>query len=305
MPSTALVLAALFVAGTTSASANDSLHDDATAVRRVLVIGDSHATTSFGRALDLLLRSVDGVDVTTIGSCGVTPDAFMDGRQARCGFLSIESAPRDLASGTTDAGDWVVVAKRSGPTPKLQELLAKARPELTIVELGANQIHSAWKDPEKASTEISALADAVRASGSACLWVGPPAGRAAVKPPERIDRVYELLQQSLAGKCALLDSRPAALPFLDYERVAPRRGDGRHWDKIGPEGQALAGRWALEVFKAARRMLDGKAIATTTTASLAAPPTSDAAPQASDAAPDTAWQHVAAARMGRIDAAAP
>lgn len=227
--------------------------------KRVLVLGDSHATTSFGRALDLLLRSLDDVEVTTIGGCGVSPDAFVVGGEARCGFLRIEH--------DASTPDWVVVAKKKSPTPRVDELLSRARPDLTIVELGANQIHTAWVDPARAKADVVALADAVRASGSACLWVGPPTGHARVKPHERIDRVYTVLEEALAGRCTLLDSRPSAMPFLDYERVAPKRGDGRHFDRIGPEGQALAGRWALEVFKVARRMLDARATVAATTSS--------------------------------------
>lgn len=219
---------------------------DAHARKRVLVLGDSHAVTSFGRALDLLFRSLDDVEVTTVGGCGVSPDAFVAGGQARCGYLSIEASA---------SPDWTVVAKKNAPTPRASDLIARARPDLVVVQLGANQIHQAWTNPDAARAEIAALADQVRAAGSDCLWVGPPTGRPNVKPHERIDRVYALLDEALAGKCTLLDSRPAAMPFLDYERVAPRRGDGRHFDRIGPEGQTLAGRWALEVFKVARTML--------------------------------------------------
>ena len=217
----------------------------------ILVIGDSHAATTFGRALDLLLRTLPDVEVTTVGSCGVSPDAFLRGLDARCGFLRIEEGEPD----------WVVVKRKVAKTPRLEQLLARRRPSLTIVELGANQIHSAWRDPEGAARDVAAVADAIVASGSGCLWVGPPAGRNAVKPHRKIEHLYGVLSRALRGRCRLLDSRPEALPFLDYERLAPRAGDGRHWDAIGIEGQQAARRWALEVFRAAEVMLKEQASA--------------------------------------------
>ncbi|MFZ9887761.1 MAG: hypothetical protein ACO3JL_09685 [Myxococcota bacterium] len=211
----------------------------------VLIIGDSHATSTFGKSLDLLLRSVDA-EVTTVGSCGVSPDAFLRGLSASCGFLRIE----------TGEPDWRVVKLNQASTPRLEELLGSAAPTLTIVELGANQIHSAWRNPAEASDDIAALADTILASGSACLWVGPPSGRDNVKPHAKVEYLYGLLEKSLQGRCKLVDSRPSALPFLDYERLAPRSGDGRHWDAIGIEGQQAARRWALEVFKVAVPLLE-------------------------------------------------
>lgn len=211
----------------------------------VLLIGDSHATSTFGRSLDLLLRSVDA-EVTTVGSCGVSPDAFLRGLSASCGFLRIEPGEPD----------WRVEKRSQASTPRLEELLAAAAPTLTIVELGANQIHTAWRNPAEATHDIATLADTILASGSACLWVGPPSGRDDVKPHAKVEYLYELLEKSLQGRCELVDSRPSALPFLDYERIAPRSGDGRHWDAIGIEGQQAARRWALAVFKVAVPLLE-------------------------------------------------
>lgn len=211
----------------------------------VLLIGDSHATSTFGKSLDLLLRSVDA-EVTTVGSCGVSPDAFLRGLSASCGFLRIEPGEPD----------WRVEKRNQASTPRVEELLAAAAPTLTIVELGANQIHTAWRNPAEASDDIAALADTILASGSACLWVGPPSGRDDVKPHAKVEYLYGLLEKSLQGRCELVDSRPSALPFLDYERLAPRSGDGRHWDAIGIEGQQAARRWALAVFKVAVPLLE-------------------------------------------------
>jgi len=218
----------------------------------VLVIGDSHATSTFGKALDLLLRTLPDTQVTTVGSCGVTPQAFLDGTPSHCGVLEIARAEPD----------WIVKAQK-GKTPQIEKLLSTWRPKLTVVELGANQIHRAYRDPEGAVAESRALAEAIRASGSRCLWVGPPGGREQEKPKHKMNFLYSVLKQGVADLCTFTDSRPSSLAFLDYERVTKsrrRKGDGRHFDAIGVVGQQMARRWALSVFRSARNMMDSKKI---------------------------------------------
>ncbi|MCP4499960.1 MAG: SGNH/GDSL hydrolase family protein [Deltaproteobacteria bacterium] len=205
---------------------------------RVLLIGDSHVSSTFGRALDLLLRSREQTEVTTVGSCGMSPSGFTDALPSRCGVLQV----------SLDATRW---SGRRTRTPQMSELLNDTLPDLTVVELGANQIHSAWRNPERAKKEILALADEISAKGE-CLWVGPPYGREKQKPARKIENVYRILEDALEGRCTLLDSRPSALPFLDYDAIASaakRRGDGRHFDAMGTLGQQAARKWALSVFK--------------------------------------------------------
>ena len=226
------------------------LSASASADERVLVIGDSHATSTFGKALDLLLRTLPDTEVTTIGSCGVTPSAYLEGKASNCGNLQIaKSEP-----------DWIVRAS-AGNTPKIQTLLDTWDPTLTIVELGANQIHRAYKNPEGAANEARMLAEAIRASGSKCLWVGPPFGRDFAKPTHKMQFLYSVLEHGVSDLCSFTDSRPSALTFLDYERVTKnkrRKGDGRHFDAIGVVGQGMARRWALSVFHDAKKALEAK-----------------------------------------------
>ena len=214
---------------------------------RVLVLGDSHAASTFGRALDLLLRSRANTEVTTVGSCGVAPEAFLRGTpDSRCGYLQIEAQRMD----------WQV---HKAKAPSLAQLLNQTQPELTVIELGANQLSSAWRDPVQAAADIRELAERVTTFGSKCVWVGPPYGAPKQKPARKIDNVYDLLAQELKGRCELIDSRPAQMPFLDYEQVAAsahRKGDGRHFDTIGVLGQQAARHWALAVFNALRPQLN-------------------------------------------------
>jgi hypothetical protein len=132
-------------------------------------------------------------------------------------------------------------------------------PDLTIVELGANQINTAMRDPEGAADDIRALATRVLARSSRCLWVGPPYGAASKKPPARIDHVYDVLASALPRGCTILDSRPGAQPYLAWKGIAAkagRRGDGKHFDTLGVHGQHAARRWARVVFDEARAALE-------------------------------------------------
>lgn len=207
---------------------------------RVLVLGDSHTSSTFGRALDLLFRSRPKTDVTTVGACGHRPGGFLSAKESRCGLLELHNDKTRY--------------RKAGAPPSLDALLSKIEPDLTVVELGANQIHTAWRDPAAAKQEIRALAEKLAAKG-ACVWVGPPTGREREKPRKKIDHVYKLLAETLPAGCRLLDSRPESLDFLvwnDLATKAKRRGDGKHFDTLGPIGQQAARKWALHVFNSVR-----------------------------------------------------
>lgn len=223
---------------------------DAARPLRVLVVGDSHTAGTFGRALDLLLRSLPNTEVLTVGSCGLSPDGFLESKTTRCGFLQIQEESFHF--------------QRRLRTPHIDDLLAAHKPDLTIVELGANQIHTAARDPRGAAKDIRRLVDKIEAAGSRVLWVGPPYGEAAKKPPPKLEHVYEVLAATLPGRIKFVDSRPSAMPFLDWDQIvdaAGKRGDGKHFDTLGVYGQQASRRWAMAVFEAAQPLLFPEAFA--------------------------------------------
>ena len=143
--------------------------------------------------------------------------------------------------------------------PSVTELLAEYDPDLTIVQLGANQIHTAFRDPQSAGRQVRSLAALVQAQHSGCLWVGPPYGSERAKPHHKMAHLYDVLHSAVPAGCNFLDASPQALPFLDYARIterAGRSGDGRHFDSIGIHGKTAARRWALAVFHRVRELLD-------------------------------------------------
>lgn len=211
----------------------------------VLLIGDSHVAQTYGQSLDLLLRSRANTTVATVGSCGSNPDAFLQGKKTHCGLLRI------------DGSDMNVAKRKRSKTPEVTELLRKQKPDLTIVELGANLIRKAHSSPKATAAQLAELARKVSSVGQ-CIWVGPPNGLPKQKPVKKIDNVYRLLHENVGEYCEIMDSRATALPFLDYASLsqkAKRKGDGRHFDHIGLHGRQAARRWALATFEMASSSL--------------------------------------------------
>jgi len=220
---------------------------DAVEVRRVLVLGDSHSAGTFGQALDLLLRSHPGTDVVTVGNCGVSPDAYLEMKSAECGSLLID-----------EDADQVEYRRRAPVIPQLPALLEAHDPDLAVVALGANQIHTAFTRPDEAREDIRRFAAHLEARGTKCVWIGPPFGSPQKKPVAKMNHLYDVLADALPASCTLVDSRPGAMPFLDYPELAKKagkRGDGRHFDSLGLVGKAAARKWALSVFEVVRPML--------------------------------------------------
>ncbi len=125
----------------------------------------------------------------------------------------------------------------------LNDLLTTLRPEVTFVALGANLV----KAPDDHSFETSRrLAETITAAGSRCVWIGPPHGRN--KPEPGFSHFYEILRAAVGPHCEFIDSRP----FAHYP---DQGGDGIHYDHLGPEGRAIARKWADSVYDRIRAIL--------------------------------------------------
>jgi hypothetical protein len=202
------------------------------AVFILLYIGDSHTVGTFGQELDRLLRTAEApAEVATYGSCGSSPEWWVSGHPTNCGYFEhVESAqPKHIAGALT---------------PILDDLLARLKPSLTIVELGANEVGS---PRETIRADASATMKAIADAGSRCIWIGPPKGR--VFDPAKFDEMYSALADAAAQTgCTLIDSRP----WLEYPATG---GDGIHYDSLGATGVAMAKDWAAKVFSAISGLL--------------------------------------------------
>lgn len=219
----------------------------------LLLIGDSHTYGTFGTSLDARLREVPGARVKMAGSCGQTSFSFLHGWRTRCGLR---------VKAENGWGHTEEVAR----TPRINRLLRfrdGRGPDLTVIALGANHIGkvASERGRRRIADGINRLLERVLETETRCLWVGPPTGLN--KSFEHLELLYETIQGAIDGRCAFFDSRPSALPYLDYraisdaiyERTGRRRGDGAHYDHLGRDGREALRRWSGEVFDAAASML--------------------------------------------------
>lgn len=171
----------------------------------VILIGDSHSVGPFGRELDSLLRAAYPVwKVETFASCGSSPGWFLpgngaSGRTSACGTWFHRYSPTEPSK--------LESLTAAAPTPLIGGLL-DSRPDTVIVALGANMAN--WdKGGIFGMDSARALADAIVAAGSRCVWIGPPdeAGR---MPPDQakaqVARLNAALRQTLGVSCRFIES---------------------------------------------------------------------------------------------------
>ena len=192
---------------------------------KVLIIGDSHTVGIYGQEMDKLARST-GATVQTYGVAGSSPSWWFSGTKTKCGFYSNDAEGHKKTAGMGDAT----------PTPNIKELIAKAKPDVVIVSLGANMIAS----PETSVTSTTKkMADAIEQSGAKLVWVGPPKHRKNQENPQQLTNLYNELQSALPKDAKFIDSRP----YTYYPKTG---GDGIHF--WGKEGMQIAKNWANQVF---------------------------------------------------------
>lgn len=232
-----LLLAVLLIVGPASAQIDEAGGPPAQAGgavgasggRRILLIGDSHTTMPFGKALDGALRTRKNDAVATYGVCSAGPNSYLTEKGHACGWYfraedgkeparwvgsRVSTEQRKIRGSMQD----VKVIK----TPALKQLLIDHKPTVTIIALGSN--------PTSASG-VTGLLDLLVKANSGCLWIGPPSMR---EPSESdVDKVYALLARALKDRCALIDSRK-----FTYLRYPATGGDGTHYDGkvLGPLG---------------------------------------------------------------------
>ena len=171
----------------------------------VVIIGDSHTVGPFGHELDARLRGTyAGWKIETYASCGSAPGWFLPGNAASghtsaCGTWFHRYSAKDPST--------LEELTSAAPTPLIGTLVA-SHPDTVIVALGANMA-----DWEKGGifgmASARALADAIVAGGSRCLWIGPP-DEAGHMPPEKakaqVTRLNAALRDSLGDSCRFLES---------------------------------------------------------------------------------------------------
>lgn len=194
----------------------------------VLFVGDSHSVGPFGQTLDKLLRTIPDSTVASYASCGSIAKWWYNQTSTPCGyFFHPENSP--IEQGT------------KGPTPLFSPILERVKPDLTIVELGAN--YANLPSDEFAVKDMRRLAKEIRDSGSECFWVTKPDAR----DRSSIPRILRLTAEAVADYCTIFDSTKVT-------KYPATGGDGVHyWTALGTP---IAKQWATLVFEQVRQQLE-------------------------------------------------
>ncbi|MBS2036301.1 hypothetical protein JST97_15025 [bacterium] len=182
---------------------------------RVLVIGDSHTAGLYGDELDRQLRA-RGAQVHTVGSSGASASNFITGRGTTVGYA--------------DHGmDGRTQKTASHATPRLEELINQDKPDVIVVNLGAN---FRGASPAGIESQVRSLGEVARRHGIPIKWVGPP--RPAHPNMESVQR----FDQQLAAAVAPYGEYISSVPYTPEYSGA----DGLHYS--GARGKQLAQQWA-------------------------------------------------------------
>jgi hypothetical protein len=104
--------------------------------KRVLMLGDSLSVGPFGQEMQhFLIERFGESRVYLLASCGSSPEHWLGSEPefiSRCGYRV--KTPRQYMLGEYEKGR----RPEPFPTPKLEQILLKTRPDLVLVQLGTN-----------------------------------------------------------------------------------------------------------------------------------------------------------------------
>jgi len=182
---------------------------------RVLVIGDSHTAGLYGDELDRQLRG-RGAQVHTVGSSGASASNFINGRGTKVGYAD------HRVDGKTDR-----VASHA--TPKLEDLINQDKPDVIVVNLGAN---FRGASPAQLESQVKSLGEVAKRHNIPVKWVGPP------KPAKGDAGTVQRFDQQMAAAVAPYGEYISSVPYTPEYAGA----DGHHYS--GTRGKQLAQQWA-------------------------------------------------------------
>lgn len=199
--------------------------------KRVLYLGDSLSMGSFGKTLDTRLRE-SGHDVFTYVTGGATPYYW----------LSLY-APMKCTIGHWEKTPGYDRRVKVVTVPKVETLLDRHKPEITIVQTGVNlyaSLRSKRRSKQENVAEVSRLIEnmckTIRASGSTVYWITPPRSHPDRYPDQLQDEMASIMKRT-AGRYGFVFESGRVTRFTDpYPKT-----DGIHY------GPTEAGAWARKV----------------------------------------------------------
>ncbi len=184
---------------------------------KVLMIGDSHTVGAFGTELDKQLRTT-GAQVATYGASGSSATQWANGGTTSSGYVERG------ANGQVVQPPW----NQQHSIPKLEDLIAKEKPGVIIVNLGAN---FRGGDP---TSQVRSLGEIAKKHGIKLIWVGPPKTR----EDSGNDSSIKAFDQKMAAAMAPYGTYIASDPFTPTYSG----GDGLHY------GTEAGKKWAQGIF---------------------------------------------------------
>ena len=233
----------------------------------VLFLGDSLALCGFGKRLDAHFRDTPGVKATyTYTACATHPLSWLKDKpyttiKTRCGFWTIESVPgsREPKEMEDMYGMRRGSTPKSYPVPKLEDLLARIRPDILVMQTGGNlfDLFPGKRDvrPERDGPALRkfVVPFLLRAAGPASslrkiYWVGSPTSGRVSKNVQ--DFMIEQVRVHVGRLGTVIDSRPFV--SYPYHHMEP---DREHFQGADMD------EWADKVFAAIKPDLSPAAIA--------------------------------------------
>ena len=190
---------------------------------RVLEIGDSHTVGTFGQDLDAKLRGT-GAQVSTYASAGANPSDFVNGTGHKYGYWEkhADGSEKKVGYGTNAA------------PPNLETLIAREKPQVILVNLGAN---FRGGNPK---AEVDKIGQIAKKHGIPLVWVGPPKTAQDNNNPGSLQAFDQKMAEAVAPYGKYIASSGFTAKYAG--------GDGIHYG--GSEGTNIARQWANGVFNA-------------------------------------------------------
>lgn len=228
----------------------------------VMILGDSLALCGFGSRLDKRFRESANVRATnTYMACGTVPMSWLkeppySNLKTYCGFWTIENpvAANKKPASFQDTYGMGKGKPKAYPVPKLEDLFAKAAPEVLILQTGTN-LFSLFRDGKTVQPEhhIPMLRSQIQPflakilklpqPPRAIYWVASPtSGRVST---EVQDFVIQQITALVGPMAKIIDSRP--LVSFPYRHMEP---DKEHF--IGQDMD----QWADRVYDIVQRDLE-------------------------------------------------
>jgi len=154
----------------------------------------------------------------------------MNGTTTRSGYAAIH------ADGSQERPDW----RQPHATPRLNDLIQRERPDVLVVNLGANMRGSS---PEGIRRQVRELSETARANGTRIVWVGPPNRASDHRDSRSMDAFNQTLRDAVSPYGTYVDSRTYTREYAG--------GDGIHFS--GPRGSQISRDWAAGVFEEIQR----------------------------------------------------